>query len=75
MTSRGCVQGREPVFRLVGASKGPPCRGLSGKGMVVGVREAGHWWRRRWVGVRASRGLGQETGEGGRRQTGQWLEQ
>lgn len=75
MTSRSWVQGGVPVFRLVGPSKGTACGGLRGKGMVVGVREAGHGCRWCWVGVGAGRGLGQETREGGRRQLGQWLEQ
>lgn len=75
MTRGGWVQGGIPVFRLGVSSKGATRGGLRGKGMIVGVREAGHWWGWRWVGVGASGGLGQETGEGGRRQVGQWLEQ
>lgn len=75
MASGRWRQGGIPVFRLVGSSKGTACGGLRGKGVVVGVREAGHGWRRCWVGVGASRGLGQETREGGRRQMGQWLEE
>lgn len=75
MTSRSWLQGGVPVFRLVGSSKGTTTRGLRGKGMVVGVREAGHRGRWCWVGVGASRALRQETREGGRRQMGQWLEQ
>lgn len=75
MASGGWVQGGVPVFRLGGSSKGTAGGGLRGKGVVVGVREAGHGWRRCWVGVGTSRGLGQETREGGRRQMGQWLEQ
>lgn len=75
MTSGGWVQGGVPVFRLVGSSKGTTGGGLRRKGMVVGVREAGHGWRWCWVGVGACRGLRQETREGGRRQMGQWLEQ
>lgn len=75
MTSRVWMQGRIPVFRLVGSSKGTTCRGLRGKGVIIGVRKAGHRWRWCCVGIGASSGLRQEAREGGRRQMGQWLEQ